>query len=372
MTAPLTVYRRSELEAVGDGCLHRFNEIWNKGVDDASDPALIGIGFHAVKHRYVMALVDAQLPSDAELAQRAFVDGVSTVMTPDRLLPELRQVWLFHAEKFELDLARFVTAEEKGAVAGKAFTPDLVYASPSINELDIHDDKSGWQPIMSEEELKGNFQARFYVRYARERWPYFSSYRFTLHAIRFNKSVSVTFNAQELDQIDAEVEGHIATVEAAKRTGQWPAIAGPACAYCTLECPLMQQMALVPKRFLSVQDAARVAGTILAANAYTRAAKKALKGYVAAHGPFVVNGVEWAIRTTDVRSYPIDTVLEVLKLRNVDGAFDAEQAKTHGLTISHSALAKLFKQYPLLEDDLKDYAITKPSNRFGPKEEEEE
>ncbi len=364
-TQELKVYRRSELEAVESGCLHRYRKIWIDKVDDSSDPALIGIGFHAIKHRYVMGLVEHKLTSDAEIAQSAFVEGIATAQTPSRLVPEVRSLWMFHAEKYELDLDRFVTAEEKGITAGKAFTPDLVYATPETNELEIQDDKSGWQPPMSEEELKGLFQARFYIRYARDRWPNFSRYRFTLNAIRFNKSVSVTFLPSELDQIDLEVEAHIKTLERAHATNSWPAVAGPGCRYCELECPLMAQVGLVPKRFLAPSYAAKTAGNVLAAKAYVRAATKALKGYVAAHGPLVVNNIEWAIRPAEQKHYPIGIVLDVLKMRNVAGVFDDTTVK--GLTISHSALAKLFKQFPMLEDDLSNYVITKPSNRFSAK-----
>ena len=41
-TQELKVYRRSELEAVESGCLHRYRKIWIDKVDDSSDPALIG------------------------------------------------------------------------------------------------------------------------------------------------------------------------------------------------------------------------------------------------------------------------------------------------------------------------------------------
>ena len=56
------------------------------------------------------------------------------------------------------------------------------------NSLEIKDFKSGWAPPPSEDDLKMLFQARVYSFYGRQRWPNFSTYRFTINAIRWNKS----------------------------------------------------------------------------------------------------------------------------------------------------------------------------------------
>jgi hypothetical protein len=50
----------------------------------------------------------------------------------------------------------------------------------------------------------------------------------------------------------------------------------------------------------------------------------------------------------------------------VMGAF--EDAAARELTISHSALAKLFKAYPGLEDDLKGVVQSKTTFRFSAKQ----
>ena len=96
MTEELTIYRRSQLEAISQGCLFRVKALWIDGTDDSSDMALVGIGFHAIQYRYTTALVEAGLISDSELAGQAFKDGVAAVATPSRLLPELRRVWISH------------------------------------------------------------------------------------------------------------------------------------------------------------------------------------------------------------------------------------------------------------------------------------
>ena len=369
MTEALRVYRRSELEAIkptidSAGCLYRYDQIWNKGVDDSSDVALVGIAFAAIKHRYILSLVDQQLSQDFELSRTAFVDGVASVQTPSRLLPEVRTLWDFHAEAFELPLERFVAAEERGTAGDVGFTPDLVLAHPERNELEIIDDKSGWHPPMTEDQLRGLFQARVYSRYALDRWPNFTSYRFTLHAVRFRKSVSVVFPPSELDAVEVEVRGAIAVIQEAHRTGQWPATAGPSCHFCELACPLVDQAITWPKR-LTVEQISQLGAWLLVAEKQLRSAKKLMKDSCAVYGPCVVNGMEWANRPSVSKAYPIDALIDVLKVRGVMGAFEGAAAQE--LTISHSALAKLFKVYPGLEDDLRSVAKEKTTYRFSAK-----
>lgn len=364
MTSEL-VFRRSELEAVSQGCLFRVKALWIDGTDDSSDMSLVGIGFHAIQHRYTLALVEAGMMADSELATRAFVEGVAAVQTPSRLLPELRRVWMWHAEKWELNLEQYVTAEEKGQGDGKGFTPDLVTADASTNTLEIHDFKSGWSPIVTEEELRDLYQARFYIRYGQNRWPGFAHYKFTLHAIRFNKSVSVVFTKEELDHIALEVEANIATLKDAMETNRWPAVAGPGCKWCSLRCPLMDQPMAMPKRILEQSEAQKIAAFVMGGEAMLKAAKKVLKAWVSAHGPLDVQGVVWDNRESQSTLYPIDVLLDVLQQRSILGAF--QDAKQQGLTISKSALAKLMKQYPELVSDLAQFAISKFTFRFSGK-----
>lgn len=369
MADALRIYRRSELEGVRPttdsiGCLHRYHAQWVLGVDDTSDPALIGIAFHSIQHAYVMALVEHKLGQDAELAQQAFVEGIAAAQTPSRLIPEVQNLWNWHAESFELSLERFVAAEERGAVGDVGFTPDLVLAHPESNILEIVDFKSGYHPPISEKELRGLFQARCYAKYSEMRWSGFSGYKFTLVAVRFRKSVSVVFTPSELDAVELEVRAAIATIEEAHRTNHWPATAGPSCHFCQLRCPIADQTVTLPKR-ITQDQAVHLGGWILVAEKQLRAAKKLLKATASAYGPIVVNGMEWADRPAESRSYPIDALIDVLKMRGVMGAF--EDAAAQDLTISNSALSKLFKAYPDLENDLASVVKTKTTHRFSAK-----
>jgi hypothetical protein len=362
----LRVYRRSELEAVkpaidADGCLFRFKKIWMEGYDDSSDVALIGQAFAKIKHIYIERLLALKVGQDAEEAQAAFQEGIVAEQTPSRLIPDVRSVWMFHAEKFELRVERFLAAEERGEDGGVGWAPDLVYAHAETNSVEIIDDKSGWKPPMTEAELKGLFQARVYSRYGQIRWPGFAKYIFTIHAVRFNKSVSVEFTADELDAVEEEVQAAIATIQAAEQKDYWPAVAGPSCHFCTLQCPIADQQVTLPKR-LDVQQYHALGGWLLVAEKQLRAAKKLMKNACGVFGAATVNGMVWDNRPSTSVAYPLDAVMEVLKARGGMGAFEDPS-----LTISKSALAKLFKQFPQLETDLKPFAQEKTSYRFGAK-----
>lgn len=366
MTQELKIYRRSELEAIApapdvQGCLFRYRALYVDGVDDTSDPALLGIAFAAIKHRYIMLLVDNQVAQDRDFAEAAFVDGVAAIQTPGRLLPELRHLWFEHAEFFELPLERFVSAEERGAVGDVGFTPDLVLADGYA--LEIIDDKSGFHPPLTEAQVKSLLQARVYSAYGRKRWPGFPLYKFTIHAVRFKKSTTVTFSNEELDQVEVEMRAAIATIEDAKRTGAWPATPGPSCHYCQLQCPVAEQSMTLPKRVLQPEMAVQLAQWVEVAGKQVAQAKKLLKGYVVAHGPLVANGLEWANRPAESVSYPLNVVIDALHMAGIAGAFD--DSEKQGLMISHSALAKTFKAYPMLEEALKSAGKSKTTYRFS-------
>jgi hypothetical protein len=360
MASTLTVYRRSELESIGQGCLHRHRAIWIDGVEENSDLAMIGTGLHRVHHRYVLALVEAQTPQDMDLAREAFTEGIGVSQTPARLIPEMRKLWDWYAEGFDLQLDQYVTSEEREEVGGVSWTPDLVLAR--ADELEIIDLKFGWTPPATEDELRSNFQARIYSFYAMQRWANFRQYRFTISAARFQKIISVVFKPSDLDNVEREVAALVAVVEEAKRTNHWPAVAGPSCRFCELCCPL-ELPAIAPKRFLTAPEAERAGQLIRAGEQQIKLAKQALKGYVASHGPVPCNGLVWDNRPTNTTNYPIQAVLDLLTKRGVAGAFDYEANPK--MTISASSLKPVFKAYPELRADLASVAIDKTGYRFS-------
>lgn len=366
VTTPLKVYRRSELEAIADGCLLRYRALYLDGTDDSSDISLIGVAFARVKHEYILRLVDRRLPQDSEEAEQAFIEGIAITQLPARLIPELREVWEFHASKFALQVERFIATEERGVEGQVSFAPDLVLGHPEANCLEIVDDKSGHAPPPTENELKHNFQARVYSRYARDRWPGFSRYDFTLFAIRYNKRVTVSFTQAELDTVDVEIQAAISTIELAKAANAWPAIPGPACRFCDLVCPVADNKLSLPKR-LSLEQRLPVAEWLLVADKQLKAMKKLLKESVTANGPISVRGVVWDNRPSVSKTYPIDAILEAFKKLKIDRQASDVLAAGGDLTISASALKKVMRLYPDLEPILQVSERQKTSYRFSAK-----
>ncbi|MDE2468984.1 MAG: PD-(D/E)XK nuclease family protein, partial [Bradyrhizobium sp.] len=193
MTEALTVYRRSALE--DSDCLHRLKALWLDGVPDDSDYALFGQAFHKISHRYVLRLVARGLEADADEARAAFAEGIASHQTPTRLIPELRELWMRHAEVFTLDLKKFLAAEQRLELHGVSGALDLVYADPQT--LEVIDWKT-FHVMLTETEARQSFQARIYTLLARERFPNFPMYRFTFWFVRFNKAVSVVFTPADL------------------------------------------------------------------------------------------------------------------------------------------------------------------------------
>jgi hypothetical protein len=354
MTQAMTVYRRSQLEDVD--CLFRWNQVWNLGVDDSSDYSLRGQAFAAIKHAYLLRLVECHLGSDAEEAEAAFIDGIATHQTPTRLIPELRELWMRHAEVFTLDLDRYLASEDRSVTAGVSWSPDLVYAHPT--ELEVVDDKTFWT-MWTEAEVRASFQARFYCYAARERWPGFASYRFTMNFVRFNKVTSIAFTHAELDHVAAEAQAARAVLEEAARTNHWPAMAGPSCRYCDLRCPIVDLPTRMPAR-LSAADAPAVASAILVGDKAVKGLKRALKGYCAANGPVPVGDVVFTNKPIEQRTYPVAPVVQALTRLGVMGGLEGE-----ALTLSRSALANIFAQYPAVEEELAPFEQSKTIYRFG-------
>jgi hypothetical protein len=363
--------RRSAVEAAGQ-CLFRYNKLYNEGVPEQNDPALRGIAFHACAHRYILRLVDKRLVNDAEEAREAFAEGIAAIADfPARLVVEVRTLFDRWAEKFDLDVDAYLTSEEHAERSEQTFTPDLVYLRPT--GLQIVDFKTYWVGL-TEAQARADWQTRWYIRNAMIEWPNCGSYTFTYSFVRLNSSLSVTFQPHELDDLQREIEAVQGRILESHRTGMWAATPGPACSYCNLKCPAVDNLPIVPKR-LDGPLALQVAEKLLAAEQLIKLAKKALKGYCAENGPVTVNGIEWANRPTVSRSIPVDAILDAFKKLKIDRQAAEVLAAGGDLTISASALGKIQRLYPELENLLAPHVREKTGYRFSarkPGDDEEE
>jgi len=106
---------------------------------------------------------------------------------------------------------------------------------------------------------------------------------------------------------------------------------------------------------------------VLVAEKQLKAVKKVLKESVTVDGPISVNGVVWDNRPSVSRSYPIDKVLEGFKKLKIDRQAAEVIAAGGDLSISQSALSKVFRLYPDLEPILAEAVKEKTTYRFSAK-----
>ena len=357
MSTLIPILRRSAYQSA-KSCLHRYKAIWIDGVPDDNEYSLRGIAFHSAAHRYVRRLYEKQLPADSEEARLAFIEGVGEALTPAPLVPEVKALFDRWAQHFQLDLEAYVGAEEHQRTdLGHGFQADLVYARP--HELELIDFKT-YYAALTETQLRDEWQARWYMFAARKVWKNFPAYRFTHSYVRLGRLTSVVFEEHELDGFVDEVAAISKVIEEATARNEWPATPGDECRFCQLACPAVDDLAVTPKRLPDRATAIKAAQLILAGDRMLKVAKGALKAYCATEGTVSVNGMDFANRPSESVSYPISEVLRVLTERGRMGAFESED-----LTLSRSALAKLFKAYPQLEEDLSSVARSKTTYRFA-------
>lgn len=311
------LWRRSAVETA-DGCLYRYEAIYERGFEDTSDDARRGTGWHDAAKVYIRSLAKAQLTSDAELARLALRQGLLVSGTPARLWDEIEALWWPWVERFELDLEAYLLAEERQERAGFVWTPDLVYAQGDA--IEMKDFKTHWA-IWSESKARGELQARWYAWQAAQVWPGFARYRITFEFIRYGAAVTVEFSPAEIETVEAQVQETLARVERARATNTWPATPGAQCGYCRLECPTVDDALRAPVRVLDKLDAERIAGEALVLAQAHEARLNALKAWCTTDGAVAAGDMEYAYRASAVVRFPIGPVMQVLTAAGIVPAF---------------------------------------------------
>lgn len=347
--------RRSALEAF-DGCPFRYNAIYNLGAEDKGDEANRGIAFHEIAFRYIDRLAKARTPMDAEELSLAISEGIALSNCPTAQLDEVNELAQRWGQTFELDLGAYLTAEERQESARFTWIPDLVYVRPS--HVEILDWKTFYKGFTEAQALR-EFQARFYLVQALEIWPGFLTYWFTFVFVRLGYRVTIKVTPEEIEAWKPQVEGILAGLEAAERSGNWPAVPGSHCGLCRLTCPIVDNPARLPVRLVSVAERDTAAGEILTLEQRMKALKKALGAYVTKEGPFVLNGQLFQQAQTESVTYPAPATLTILAKAGAD---------VDAITLSKTAVAKPAKALPAdAQADLAKLAITKTGWRFGHK-----
>lgn len=318
-------WRRSAVETA-DACLYRYRELYERGFLDEGDPARRGSAWHAAAAIYIELLFRRRASSDPALAAAALAEAFNVSGAPAYLYTEVAALFWTWAERFELDLDRFLLSEERQTDGGFDWRPDLVYAGDA---LDVHDFKTHWQ-VWTEAEARATLQARWYAWRASQAWPGFDRYRVTFEFVRYGVAVPVEFTPAELETIALQVEASVGRIRRARELDAWPATPGTHCGFCRLECPIVDEARRAPVRVRSADEAQRLAGELLALRQAAQARREALEAFAATDGAVSVNGVTWAHRPTEDFEFPIAEVLRVLEAYGETPAF----------TVSRSTLAK--------------------------------
>jgi hypothetical protein len=307
---------RSSLAAFG--CPYRFKQIHLEGFDDEGDEARRGSAFHACSYRYISRLARARTPANADLAWEAFNEGLAVSSTPAHLMAEVERLFFNWADDFELNLNAFVAAEERlgyeaagDLLDGINSQQDLVYAWQD-NMIETIDWKTYYAGF-SERQAREDFQARQYAWQLWKKYPGFKSYRVTFAFVRLGWSVSVAFEAKELERIERQLRAIVETINRAIAENDFPAKPGDHCGFCRLECPKLDDARRLPARILTPADAERILGETLVLSKALQARLAALSSYTAQSGAVSIAGVTAGHVSHTRASFPVDRVVEILK-----------------------------------------------------------
>jgi hypothetical protein len=350
-------FRRSALEAAT--CLYRYNQIYNLGVEDASDVSLRGVLFHAAAELYVKMLTAARVESDYGIAVEAFQTAAERCAAPARVVIEAERLFFWFVERFELKWEHVLHVEQTLITVrhGRRFTwkPDLVYVNDrGIVFYDWKTHFTAW----TLEQARQEFQSRFYLLMALEHFPGHPRYEICFLFVRANILIRVVFSLDEFAQIERQVDAALGAIAEADASGTYPATGGPHCQYCRLECPINGRGGLLPTRVDDQAQFDALASEYLALKQRQAQTRKLLKQFVAVEGPREVNGMRWG-HTAHTRSrYPVVEVQAVAAEHGVS---------VEGLTVAGGQIRYLLdeRRRPAVARELQRHAITETSYRFG-------
>jgi hypothetical protein len=252
-------------------------------------------------------------------------------------------------------------------VAGEIFTwrPDLVYAKG--DEIQIWDYKTHFA-AHTEAQAQRELQGKFYLLMARTEWPGFRRYRFFYRYVRLGLTVprhGLELHPEDVDAVERQLLGAVAVIREAARRQEFPAMAGPHCGFCRLDCPINGTRGRLPVRADTDKQFAALANEWMAIGRRYDLLGEVLKTYVTHEGPQIVNGMRLGLKGVVKLEYPLDEVVALLDERGMALPPDA--------TIAQTALGPLVNphKYPLIADELQAIARATTTFRFEAKKDGE-
>lgn len=328
-----------------------------------------GVFLHEVLdlyHKHLIATKQStDLSSGEKIFETAWADPVMRAGIPADLHPELHEIWAKTLQMVNLTVGDVVGSEI--AIALDDNWEKTEWSDPAAlwrGKIDllmidgdwhavVWDYKTGQKIVGADESM----QMKIYAAVIKALFPQVQEISVILSYPRFYKE-----NRHEIDESDiTEARRWIADISAqidgARKTNNWPAKVGTACADCPIfnRCPARAVAAssLPP---MSQQEAEALLSRLILLERERKDVKDKLQTWCTLNGSVVVGGMVIGFGTKSLITYDVDQLTELLKNNGID--------PDTILKADNRALEKAAKGKPELVESLKAIAYEKTHSEF--------
>lgn len=169
----------------------------------------------------------------------------------------------------------------------------------------VIDFKDTWKlPAPTEVSFEGYFQQRFYAWLVMKNYRSLDSVTLREFYVRYSEPREARVWRSDLDDIEAELAALVERFDRSVEQNVWQPTPGTHCSFCVrpTACTIVKS-ARMEGRIESQEDAERVAGQLVVADAAAQQARKALQSWSRVHGPVPVKDAKGA-RAWGYRTHP--------------------------------------------------------------------
>lgn len=350
----LPVHRQSSLENAK--CLYRYRQLYIDRVKEPLSPfADRGVQFHRLRKLYVDYLCRSDQECDYDYAESLCTDEFG----PDAV--SLFRGW-FPRQIFN---PRVIYGTEVKLRLDAQFRPcsDGHQYSGEFDQLDIDGDHATINDAKSHFGIfePDTIQAIYYPWLLHKTMAHLKTITFQLDFVRWGVIRSRDFDIDEIDRLERDVILMMTQrIQSAADADAWPAIPNKACAYCSLDCPLIAD-GLTESQVGMVRDditAKALAAQLYAMDRRRERLKATLESYAIERGDITMDhGITLGfVKRNAVEYSPKDMV----RLNEQHG-FD----KLRALKVDNAAVKKIGKRYPEIVTELAKTAQDDSTTTFG-------